>query len=81
MRIAATMCLHSRWKSESAAVTSEQTAPGYDSGEQAGASYNPPEYDIINGPVSAVPEPGSWVLMCTMLGLVGLLIRRRVRAC
>ena len=68
------------WKSESAAVTSKQTAPGYDSGQVAGASYNPPEFDIIDGPVSAVPEPGSWVLMGTLLGLVGLLIRRSVRA-
>jgi hypothetical protein len=68
------------FKSESAAVTSEGTAPGADSAQPVG-SYNPPQYDIINGPVSVVPEPGSWILMGTMLGLVGLLIRRGVRTC
>jgi hypothetical protein len=66
------------FKSESAAVTSKQTAPGADSGQPVG-SYNPPQYDIIDGPVSVVPEPGSWLLMGTMLGLVGLLIRKGVR--
>ncbi len=68
------------FKSESGAVTSKATAPGADSGQPVG-SYNPPQYDIINGPVSVVPEPGSWVLMSTMLGLVGLVIRKGVRAC
>jgi hypothetical protein len=68
------------FKSESAAVTSKLTAPGADSGQPVG-SYNPPEYDIIDGPVSAVPEPASWVLMGTLLGLVGLLIRKGARTC
>lgn len=66
----------SNWSGHSSNITSASLAPGYDS---AGTSPygTAPGYQIFDS--ADVPEPGSILLLGTVVGLAAVLVRRKTR--
>lgn len=48
--------------------------------ERVPSASHPPPLPPIGGPVPAVPEPGTWALLCVGFGLLSAAMRRRRRS-